>query len=91
MYSRVGTTISNLFAFQNELFLELQYADPRDSKLYTEPGADPEGEEELIYKLYVGGEYYYCKPYRPNYQQVKVRSGTANSSSTNHYHQVRGK
>lgn len=50
----------------SELLLELAYSDPKDSKLYTEPGVDPEG-EDLIYKLYVGGEYYYCRPYRPNY------------------------
>ncbi|TRY67147.1 hypothetical protein TCAL_02951 [Tigriopus californicus] len=50
----------------SELLLELTYSDPKDSKLYTEPGVDPEG-EDLIYKLYVGGEYYYCRPYRPNY------------------------
>ncbi len=30
-------------------------------------------EEELIYKLYVGGEYYYCRPYRHCYQAVKSR------------------
>ena len=53
--------------------LELQYSDPRDSKLYTEPGADPEY-DGLIYKLYVGGgEYYYCRPYKPEiyYQQMQ--------------------
>eukprot|EP00095_Tigriopus_kingsejongensis_P002515 snap_masked-scaffold185_size275389-processed-gene-1.7 protein:Tk02515 transcript:snap_masked-scaffold185_size275389-processed-gene-1.7-mRNA-1 annotation:"PREDICTED: mono" len=52
-----------------EFLLELAYSDPKDSKLYTEPGVDPES-DDLIYKLYVGGEYYYCRPYRPNYSVV---------------------
>ena len=64
-----------LLIFQGELLLELDYSDPRDSKLYTEPGADPADNDNLIYKLYVGGEYYYCRPYRHNYHRVRAVSG----------------
>ncbi len=82
---------------QGELLLELHYSDPRDSKVYSQPGGlgaaasnsnkskvdgsnsnlvnGEEEEEELIYKLYVGGEYYYCRPYRPNYEAVRSKNG----------------
>ena len=73
------------------LFLEVSYSDPRDSKLYTEPGADPAA-DGLIYKLYVGGKfggdgrdggagggehYYYCRPYGHVYQSVEVKGEAA--------------
>ncbi|XP_040567204.2 uncharacterized protein [Lepeophtheirus salmonis] len=45
----------------NDLYLELQYSDPSDSKLYTQPGTDP---DDMVYKLYVGDEEYYCRPYK---------------------------
>jgi len=60
-----------------ELFLELAYADPKDSKqdIYVEPGWDPNNadEEKNLYKLYVGEDnYYYCRPYRAAYQAVRA-------------------
>ena len=75
-----------------QLFLEVSYSDPRDSKLYTEPGADPAA-DSLIYKLYVGGafgsaaagaggeHYYYCRPYGHVYQSVEVKGDVAASDS----------
>ena len=75
-----------------EFLLELCYSDPRDSKLYTEPGADPAGENELIYKLYVGpnglngnggGDYYYCRPYGNAYQAIAVKGETVRRSNGN--------
>lgn len=41
--------------------LDVVYADPKDSKLYKTPGIDPQ--DEIIYKLYVGGEAKYCRPF----------------------------
>ena len=55
-----ATTLSSDVSLKSgdkrELFLEVSYSDPRDSKLYTEPGADPAA-DGLIYKLYVGGKF----------------------------------
>ena len=77
---------------RGELFLEVSYSDPRDSKLYTEPGADPAA-DGLIYKLYVGGKfgggrgggggehYYYCRPYGHVYQSVEVKGEAAADKS----------
>jgi len=66
-----------------ELFLELAYADPRDSKgIYVEPGWDPSSassgtDDNAIYKLYVDEDnYYYCRPYRAAYQAVRAGSKT---------------
>ena len=77
---------------RRELFLEVSYSDPRDSKLYTEPGADPAA-DGLIYKLYVGGKfggggrgggggehYYYCRPYGHVYQSVEVKGEAATAA-----------
>ena len=80
---------------RGELFLEVSYSDPRDSKLYTEPGADPAA-DGLIYKLYVGGKfggggrdggaggggehYYYCRPYGHVYQSVEVKGEAATAA-----------
>ena len=60
--------------FQKQLFLEVIYNEPRDSKLYTQPGIDPD--DSLKYKLYVGNESFYCKPLScqtnyPNYEQIQ--------------------
>ena len=60
--------------FQKQLFLEVIYNEPRDSKLYTQPGIDPD--DSLKYKLYVGNESFYCKPMGcqnqyPNYEQIQ--------------------
>ena len=50
------------------------YNEPRDSKLYTQPGIDPD--DSLKYKLYVGNESFYCKPFSccqthsANYEQI---------------------
>ena len=72
---------------KRELFLEVSYSDPRDSKLYTEPGADPAA-DSLVYKLYVGGKfgrggehYYYCRPYGHVYQSIEVKGEAAPSKS----------
>ena len=58
------------------MFLEVIYNEPRDSKLYTQPGIDPD--DSLKYKLYVGNESFYCKPLGcqnqanpPNYEQIQ--------------------
>ena len=71
---------------RGELFLEVSYSDPRDSKLYTEPGVDPAA-DGLIYKLYVGGKfggggehYYYCRPYGHVYQSVEVKGEAATAA-----------
>ena len=63
-----------LLHFQKQLFLEVIYNEPRDSKLYTQPGIDPD--DSLKYKLYVGNESFYCKPLScptnyPNYEQIQ--------------------
>lgn len=83
-----GTTLSSDVSLKSgdnkrELFLEVSYSDPRDSKLYTEPGADPAA-DSLIYKLYVGGKfgrggehYYYCRPYGHVYQSIEVKGEAA--------------
>ena len=93
-----GTTLSSAASSGDnhrrgeQLFLEVSYSDPRDSKLYTEPGADPAA-DGLIYKLYVGGKfggggggrdgvtggehYYYCRPYGHVYQSVEVKGEAA--------------
>ena len=69
------------------MLLELHYSDPRDSKLYTEPGADPlaasndDDADGIVYRLFkpgpdgTGGEYYYCRPYKPQlyYQRMRQR------------------
>ena len=60
--------------FQKQLFLEVIYNEPRDSKLYTQPGVDPD--DSLKYKLYVGNESFYCKPlgcqsHSQNYEQIQ--------------------
>lgn len=79
------------FIFQRELFFEVSYSDPSDSKLYTEPGADPAG-DDLIYKLYVGGglgvgggDYYYCRPYGNAYQAIAVKGGVGKSGEEHRY------
>ena len=82
-----ATTLSSDVSLKSgdkrELFLEVSYSDPRDSKLYTEPGADPAA-DSLIYKLYVGGKfggggehYYYCRPYGHVYQSIEVKGEAA--------------
>ena len=82
-----ATTLSSGVSLRSgdkrELFLEVSYSDPRDSKLYTEPGADPAA-DGLIYKLYVGGQfggggehYYYCRPYGHVYQSIEVKGEAA--------------
>jgi hypothetical protein len=45
--------------------VDVVYSDPKDSKLYQMPGADPH-QEEVLYKVhYVTGvrESQYCRPY----------------------------
>ena len=47
--------------------MDVVYSDPKDSKLYQVPGADPrpETEADVLYKVYVssGREAQYCRPY----------------------------
>ena len=45
--------------------LDVVYSDPKDSKLYQVPGAEPRPEsEDMLYKVYVSGrEAQYCRPY----------------------------
>ena len=45
--------------------LDVVYSDPKDSKLYQVPGAEPKPEsEDVLYKVYVSGrEAQYCRPY----------------------------
>ena len=45
-----------------EFLVEVPYTDPKDSKLYTQPGVDPS--DDQIYKVYVGSETLYCRPYQ---------------------------
>jgi hypothetical protein len=45
-----------------DVMVETPYTDPRDSKLYTQPGIDPSDNE--VYKVYVGQEGLYCRPYQ---------------------------
>ena len=46
--------------------MDVVYSDPKDSKLYQVPGAEPRPEtEDVLYKVYVssGREAQYCRPY----------------------------
>ena len=74
--SHISQTRILFFYLQKKLFLEVIYNEPRDSKLYTQPGIDPD--DSLKYKLYVGNESFYCKPLGcqnqanpPNYEQIQ--------------------
>ncbi len=46
----------------DDFVVEVPYTDPKDSKLYTQPGIDPS--DDQIYKVYVGTETLYCRPYQ---------------------------
>ena len=47
---------------EEDFVVEVPYTDPKDSKLYTQPGIDPS--DDQIYKVYVGTETLYCRPYQ---------------------------
>jgi len=47
---------------EEDFIVEVPYTDPKDSKLYTQPGIDPS--DDQIYKVYVGTETLYCRPYQ---------------------------
>lgn len=75
-----------------QIFLEVVYNEPKDSKLYTQPGADPD--DGLKYKLYVGNEAFYCRPYTSSdvyhyYEQIRKPGKTQKSFDT--LHQRRGR
>ena len=57
--------------------LDVVYSDPKDSKLYQVPGADPRPEaEDVLYKVYVSGrEAQYCRPYVAMRSSVQHKTG----------------
>jgi len=62
-FSNNSFKVTSLKARNDDLVAEeVPYTDPRDSKLYTQPGVDPFDSE--IYKVYVTNEALYCRPYQ---------------------------
>ena len=70
---------------EEDFVVEVPYTDPKDSKLYTQPGIDPS--DDQIYKVYVGTETLYCRPYQHIKRGSKLMGKKTISRSRTTYNQ----